>query len=59
MLTLGLYIPWARVRTLAYQAGCVSLELQGDPAELLAAEARVPGAAGGEFAEALDIDLGL
>ena len=27
--------------------------------KLLAAEARVPGAAGGEFAEALDIDLGL
>lgn len=59
MLTLGLYIPWARVRTLAYQAGCVSLELQGDPAALLAAEAHAPGAAGGEFAEALDIDLGL
>lgn len=58
VLSLGLMIPWAMVRTARYRAQCLTL-LATDDLESFVAEARhARSAAGAEIGEVFDIDVG-
>ena len=60
IFSLGLLIPWARVRMVRYKLSCFTMIAV--PAELdrfVAAERDKVTATGDEFGEALDLDLGL
>lgn len=54
-LTLGLYLPWARVRLARYRAECTSMAIQGDLGHFVAAEGRRTSALGEELGEAFDV----
>ncbi|MGM0569810.1 YjgN family protein [Marinobacter sp.] len=55
VITLGLYLPWARVRLASYRAGCTSMAIQGDLDHFVAAESRRTSALGEELGEAFDV----
>jgi len=57
--TLGLFIPWARVRVARYRAEHLDMVVSGSLADFLAAEATVASALGDETAEMFDLDIGL
>jgi uncharacterized membrane protein YjgN (DUF898 family) len=58
LVSLGLMIPWAMVRTARYRAQCMTL-LASDDLEGFVAEARQSrSAAGAEIGEVFDIDIG-
>lgn len=56
VFTLGLAIPWAKVRMLRYQLSCLSLE--GELGEFTGSSGGNQTALGEEVGEAFDIDLG-
>lgn len=56
LVTLGMAIPWAKVRMVRYKLSC--LELTGDPRVFEAGERDDPSALGDELGEAFDFDLG-
>ncbi|MEE4173938.1 MAG: YjgN family protein [Xanthomonadales bacterium] len=56
VLTLGLAIPWAKVRLLRYRLS--RLSVRGDTDEFLAGARSDPGAAGDEIGEMFDLDFG-
>lgn len=56
VLTLGMGIPWARVRMHRYKLSC--LTLAGDLDGFLADSAQDPGAFGDELGQAFDLDFG-
>jgi uncharacterized membrane protein YjgN (DUF898 family) len=58
MLTLGIYIPWAHVRTVKYKLSCFTLYAD-DLGGYIAAEASNTKAIGEEFSDVMDIDVGL
>ncbi|HSS65446.1 MAG TPA: DUF898 family protein, partial [Gammaproteobacteria bacterium] len=59
VLSVGLMIPWARVRIVSYRLSCLSL-LASEPLNSFAAGEREKlSATGEEMGEALDLDLGL
>ncbi len=61
VFTLGLAIPWAKVRTVAYQIGCLTLVAHSD-LDQFAADQRdkdANSAIGEEMGEALGVDIGL
>ncbi len=55
VLTLGLYIPWAKVRIARYQASCTSMAIQDDLDGFVAAEKNRTSALGEELGEAFDV----
>lgn len=57
--TLGLFIPWARVRVARYRAEHLSIAVSGSLDDFLAAEATAASALGDETAEMFDLDIGL
>lgn len=57
--SLGLLIPWARVRLARFRLGHMSLHAAGDLEAFAAAEASEVASLGAELGEALDLDLGL
>jgi len=58
--SLGLLIPWARVRMTRYKLSCFGLiAVPADLDRFVAAEREALSATGEEFGEALDLDLGL
>ena len=59
MLSLGLLIPWAMVRTAKYRISCLTLIIDSDPETFIAAEAEKSNAIGEELGDLLDIDVGL
>ncbi len=59
VLTLGLAVPWAVMRTAQYRASCLRLECDGDLEGFLGAVARPVGAAGEQMGEFFDVDLSL
>jgi uncharacterized membrane protein YjgN (DUF898 family) len=59
VLTLGLFYPWAKVRTLRYQVESMSLEAQGSLDRFVAEREKEASALGEEFGEAFDVDFGL
>ncbi|MDX1528497.1 MAG: DUF898 family protein, partial [Gammaproteobacteria bacterium] len=59
VLSVGMLIPWARVRIVRYRLSCLSV-LASEPLDGFAASERERlGATGDEMGEALDLDLGL
>jgi uncharacterized membrane protein YjgN (DUF898 family) len=58
--SVGLLIPWARVRMVRYKLSCFTmLAAPGDLERFVAAERESISATGDEFGDALDLDLGL
>lgn len=57
--TLGLFIPWARVRVARYRAEHLAMAVSGSLDAFLAAEATAASALGDETAEMFDMDVGL
>lgn len=56
-LTLGLFIPWAKVRMAAYRAACTQVHVQGDLEGFIAAEHQHTSALGQELGEAFDVGV--
>ncbi len=59
LLTLGLLIPWARIRMARYRAECTGVLFQGEPDRYIQARDTEQSAFGEELGEALDIEIGL
>lgn len=59
MVSLGLLIPWAKIRISQYRISCLSLVTDQDLDVFLAAEAEQMNAVGEEVGDLLDIDIGL
>ncbi|HEX6735832.1 MAG TPA: DUF898 family protein [Azonexus sp.] len=57
--TVGLFIPWARVRVARYRAENLALAVSGSLDAFVAAEATAASALGDEAAEMFDLDIGL
>lgn len=57
--SLGLFMPWARVRVARYRAEHLSLAVSGSLDDFLAAEATAASALGDETADMFDLDVGL
>jgi uncharacterized membrane protein YjgN (DUF898 family) len=58
-ITVGLAIPWARIRAARYRLSHVGLWIEGDLEDFLAAEVAQSSALGEELGEAFDLDIGL
>ncbi len=58
-VTIGLMIPWARIRMARYQIERMSLIPQGDLETLVSEQQGNVGAYGDELGEGMDLDLGL
>jgi uncharacterized membrane protein YjgN (DUF898 family) len=59
VFTLGLFIPWARVRLVRYRAEHIELLAVGEITRFVASEQKKVGSAGEEVGEMFDIDIGL
>ncbi|MDD2761253.1 MAG: YjgN family protein [Methylomonas sp.] len=59
MLSLGLLIPWAMIRTARYRLSCLTMVSSGDMNAFIAAEAEKAEALGEELDDLLDLDIGL
>jgi uncharacterized membrane protein YjgN (DUF898 family) len=59
ILTLGLMVPWAVMRTAQYRASCLRLECGGDLEGFLGDVARPVAATGDQLGEFFDVDLSL
>lgn len=59
VLTLGLYIPWAKVRLLRYRLESLSLATTGSLDDFVASQEEQMAAAGEEMGEVFDWDFGL
>lgn len=57
-LTLGLFHPWARIRTLRYHLSRLSLITSGDIDTFIAGEQEQVGSVGEEMSDFFDIDIG-
>jgi uncharacterized membrane protein YjgN (DUF898 family) len=58
-LTLGLFYPWAKIRTLRYKFSRLSLITSGDIDTFIAGEQKHVGSVGEEMSNFFDIDIGL
>lgn len=58
-LTIGLALPWAKVRLANYHAQCLSLMADGDIDNFVAAEEENVSSLGEEIGDAFDMDIGL
>lgn len=59
IFTLGLLIPWARVRLARFRTEHLALQVDGDLERFVAGEASAATALGDEAAEMFDLDIGL
>ncbi|WP_434515870.1 DUF898 family protein [Dechloromonas sp. ARDL1] len=59
LCTLGLFIPWAKVRVARYRAEYLTLAVDGSLDDFVAGEAAAATAVGDEAAEMFDLDIGL
>ncbi|HJV92748.1 MAG TPA: DUF898 family protein, partial [Azonexus sp.] len=59
IFTLGLFIPWARVRVARFRAEHLALAVSGSLNDFVAGEASSASAIGDEAAEMFDLDIGL
>lgn len=59
IFTLGLFVPWARVRVARYRAQHLALTVAGSLDDFVAAEAVAASALGDQTAEMFDLDIGL
>jgi len=58
-LSLGLLVPWAKVRTARYRASCTQLLANGDVNNIVAGERKAQSALGEEMGEMFDLDIGM
>ena len=58
MISLGLLMPWAKIRTARYRASVTSLNVAGDLGQYTSAEEQKQSAFGEEMGEMFDMDLG-
>ena len=58
LLSIGLLIPWARVRMARYRIECLRLAVAGTLEDMLAGERQPLAATGDQLGEALNVDLG-
>lgn len=58
MATLGLLMPWAKIRTARYKASVTSLNVAGDLGQFVSAQAENQSALGEEVGDMFDMDLG-
>lgn len=58
LFSLGLLIPWTKIRMMRYVAGCTELESR-DLGDVAQEEGIDPGALGQEMFDAFDLDIGL
>ncbi len=59
LLSLGLLIPWATIRTLRYRLEHLKLFAAGDLDEFVAGQQGEVAATGEEISEFFDVDVGL
>ncbi len=59
LMSLGLLIPWAVVRSFRYRAQCLRAQLQGEWSDFNGSEASSVHAAGAEVGEMFDLDFSL
>jgi uncharacterized membrane protein YjgN (DUF898 family) len=59
IFSLGLLIPWAMVRTAAYRISCMSVYVEGNVDDFIAAETERAEAIGEEIGDIFDLDIGL
>jgi len=57
ILTMGLFIPWAKVRAVSYKLSCITL-FSDDLGEFINEEEQKASVLGEEFSDFLDIDIG-
>ncbi len=58
LLTVGLLMPWAKIRTARYRASVTSVDVAGDLSQFTAVQADQQSALGEEMGEMFDMDLG-
>jgi len=58
LLTVGLLMPWAKIRTARYRASVTSVDVAGDLSQFTAVQADHQSALGEEMGEMFDMDLG-
>ena len=58
LLTLGLLMPWAKIRTARYRASVTSVNVAGDLSQFVAVQTDNQSALGEEMGEMFDMDLG-
>ncbi len=58
-LSLGLLVPWAKVRTARYRASRTQLLANGDLNDIVAGEHKAQSALGEEMGEMFDLDIGM
>ena len=58
LLTLGLLMPWAKIRTARYKASVTSILVAGDLNQFVATQAQYQSAVGEEIGEMFDLDIG-
>ena len=58
-LTVGLFYPWAKIRTLRYKLSHLNLNASGDIDTFIADEQKQVGSLGEEMSNFFDIDIGL
>lgn len=59
VLSCGLLVPWAVIRTARYRAACLRMECAGDLEGFLGDVAQPSGATGDQLGEFFDLDLSL
>ncbi|MDQ2696574.1 MAG: YjgN family protein, partial [Pseudomonadota bacterium] len=59
LLTLGLFIPWARVRMVRYRLGQLQLRAVGDLDDFVAGEEQKVSAVGQEIGDVFDLEVGI
>ena len=59
MFSLGLLMPWAKIRTAKYKASVTSIDVAGNLGQFSASQAEHQSALGEEMGEMFDMDLGL
>jgi len=59
IFTLGLFIPWAKVRTARYRATHTALQVNGDLDSFVAKQDEQQNVFGEEFGEVFDLDVGI
>lgn len=58
MFTLGLLMPWAKIRTARYKASVTSIDVAGDLSQFVATQEQYQSAMGEEIGDMFDLDLG-
>lgn len=59
MLSVGLLIPWAMIRTARYRISCMAVYVDGNVDEFIAAETERAEAIGEEIGDMFDLEIGL